>query len=351
MISALGLVLATTWSLSVERADTAFACPDEARLRRSIAERLGKDPFTDGARDADHRALLVQFRSEGQGHSATVALSTSGRRELKSASNDCSELAGAVVLAAAIVIDPLVLTRPVPVVDAGTTDDGWLAPPLSRPPDAQRPLPVVPTVMPDVLTPSPNPAPELPPLQRPPPAPSPVAVTPKRTQPADVNAFLIGAGGGVSFLRTAVATGQFEVSGSWNSRSATIGATFGLTTPSTMSAGPGSVHAMVLEGSVHGCVRWTLIGACVQLGAGSFQAWSTGFPNPRPQGTAIATAGAGGLLDIPAGDRFRIRVFALAHVQPSVTIGISDRDVFTTNGFAFSATASFHVRAFGDVLP
>ena len=40
-MSVLALVLAARWGLHVEREPAATACPDQAAVRRAIAERLG----------------------------------------------------------------------------------------------------------------------------------------------------------------------------------------------------------------------------------------------------------------------------------------------------------------------
>ncbi|MCU0699996.1 MAG: hypothetical protein MUC96_26105 [Myxococcaceae bacterium] len=391
------LVLSTTWTLSVDRDEKAPSCPDEARLRRAIAERLGKDPFLDappplsptpaddelanpyapGAsrRPAapEHQQLVVRFVRDGAGHLAVVSLRSregrdTGRRELTSSASDCAELAGAVVLAAAIVIDPLVLTRPAPApVDAGVPD-GWATmPPLSRPPDAQRPPPVRPgevPVSPPTWEPPPPPtlpAPAavsvdgLPPLAQPPPAqPTPPTVVrdvPPAPKQPPLNALFVGAGGGVSVLQVATVAGLGQVQASWMTRSTLVGLAVGLTSPGGVAAGMGAVRMMLFDVTLHGCLRWKVLGGCATAGVGSFQAWSEGLPNPRPLGATFASAGLGGLLDVRLTDSLRLRALASAMLQPQITVSVGGIGLYTTPNVGFTLSASLHFKAWGDVVP
>ncbi|MDX2009241.1 MAG: hypothetical protein SFW67_03575 [Myxococcaceae bacterium] len=390
------LVLSTTWTLSVDRDEKAPSCPDEARLRRAIAERLGKDPFLDappplsptpaddelanpyapGAsrRPAapEHQQLVVRFVRDGAGHLAVVSLRgregrDTGRRELTSSASDCAELAGAVVLAAAIVIDPLVLTRPAPVaapVDAGVPDS-WATMPLSRPPDAQRPPPVRPGEVPASPptwtppappTPTPPPAVDpygLPPLAQPP-ASFPTAVRdapPAPKEPPPANALFVGAGGGVSLLQVGTLAALGQVQASWTSRGAVVGLALGLTSPGGVAAGPGAVRMMLFDAMLHGCLRWKVLGGCATAGVGTFQAWSEGLPNPRPQGATFASAGLGGLLDVRLTDALRLRALVAAMLQPRITVSVGGLGLFTTPGFGVTASVSLHFKAWGDAVP
>ncbi len=372
----LGLVLASTWTLSVRRDEPATSCPDESRLRRSIAERLGKDPFLDAppvravtspddelsnpfapgpkaAPPSTHRTLVVLFSRTALGHVAQVSLvgldgKETGRRELSSTASDCAELAGAVVLAAAIVIDPMVMTRaePVRVEDAGVKDE-WAAPPLSRPPDAPRPPPVTSRPLP--------PPTALPPLATAPPTLTPITQSSqpitKKQEPSALHAIFVGLGGGVSLGQVPGVAALGQVHGSWGTRNTLLTARFSATTPGGVTVGAGSVRALLLDGGVEGCAKWLVFGVCLSGDVGSVQAWSVDLPNPRPQGALFFGVGAGVLLDIPAGDLVRVRLNATGLVQPRVVLTVGGVPVWQSSQFAFTAVLSLHFKVWGDVLP
>lgn len=373
----LGLVLASTWTLSVRRDEAATSCPDEHRLRRSIAERLGKDPFLDAppvqpATSPDdelgnpfaplpksppptHRTLVVVFSRTAPGHVAQVSLAgldgkETGRRELSSTASDCGELAGAVVLAAAIVIDPMVMTRaePVRVEDAGVKDE-WSSPPLSRPPDAPRPPPVMsrPLPPPTSLPPLATPPPSL--TLQPPITPRSTPVT-KKPEPA-LHALFVGFGGGVSLGQVPGVVALGQVHGSWGTRNTLLTARFGATTPGGVTVGSGGVRVLLLDGGVEGCAKWLVFGVCLSGDVGSVQAWSVGLPNPRSQSALFLGLGAGGLVDIPAGDLVRVRLHAVGLVQPRVIVSVGSVPVWQSSQFAFTALLSLHFKVWGDVLP
>jgi hypothetical protein len=350
----LGLVLASTWTLSVRREERATSCPDETRLRRSIAERLGKDPFLDAPPPADsqHRTLVVQFSREPQRHLANVSLvgvdgRETGRRELTSTASDCAELAGAVVLAAAIVIDPMVLSRPEPVRAEVPGEVGeWAALPLSRPPDAPRPPPVTPRPV-EVLPPLPT----APVTALQPPRPSSVAPVVKKPEPPPLNALFVGLGGGVSVGQVPGLAALGQVHGSWGTRNTLLTARFGVTTPGGLPVGSGSVQALLLGGGVDGCAKWSVFGVCLSGDLGSVQAWSLGLPNPRPQGALFLGLGAGVLLDLPAGDLVRVRLNATGLVQPRVVVTVGGVPVWQSSQFAFTAALTLHFKVWGDVVP
>lgn len=368
----ISLVLSSTWTLEVQRDERATTCPDQPRLRRAIAERLGKDPFVDVAptqaaepdddlanpfdptkkpapQKNEHRLLSVRFSAEAGRHLAVVSLldlagKETGRRELTSTSSDCTELSGAVVLASAIVIDPMVLTRPAPApVDAGVKED-WAGPPLSRPPDAPRPPPVK-------ATPQPGPV-ELPPLPRPPVSSvQPVTTVKKREEPPPLNAISAGLGGGVSIAQvpTVAALGELHVS--WGTRNSLLTARFGLTSAGALNVGRGGVRAMVVDGGVQGCAKWLVFGLCLAANVGSLQAWAVDLPNPRPQGVLFFGVGGGGVLDVPIGSLLRFRLSGNVLAQPRVTLAVGGVPVWASGQVAFTAAASLHFKLWGDVVP
>ncbi|MGA9521448.1 MAG: hypothetical protein WBV82_08290, partial [Myxococcaceae bacterium] len=102
----------TRTRLDYERTPAAASCPDELAMRRSVAERLGYDPFHEEGvrtlrarvdRPSEWTVEIRLFDPEG----ALI-----GERQLSSPGSDCAELASSTALAIAIALDPLVLARP-----------------------------------------------------------------------------------------------------------------------------------------------------------------------------------------------------------------------------------------------
>lgn len=99
------------------RSEEASACPSAPVLRARVAQRLTQNPFVDGPatqiidgvaeRDESGRWLVRLFNRDGDGR-------LTGSRELTSDSSDCVSLAGAVVLAVALAIDPEAALTPPP---------------------------------------------------------------------------------------------------------------------------------------------------------------------------------------------------------------------------------------------
>lgn len=108
--------------LSWVRAGSAESCPDARSVVAQVRERLGRDPFSDGASNA---AEILVERRDGQ-FSARIALrsehGTQGERTLTT-DQECDALVSAVALALAIQLDPNAALRPrgsveVPAPDA-----------------------------------------------------------------------------------------------------------------------------------------------------------------------------------------------------------------------------------------
>ena len=103
--------------LSYVRHPGAEGCPGEESLRRSVSSRLGHDGFAD---DADLlMEAAVDRAAQGLGIVARLALSDRqgrvlGKRDISSPAGGCLELAGAVVLAISVAIDPVGAMRVVP---------------------------------------------------------------------------------------------------------------------------------------------------------------------------------------------------------------------------------------------
>jgi len=341
-VSLLALVLAASWGLHVEREPAATACPDEAGVRRAIAERLGSDPFS----EPHTRQLVVRFSRDDAGHRALVLLLDgagleTGRRALSARGTDCLELAGAVALAGAIVIDPQVLTRPAP--PAPTPPPVEPAPPLPPP----EPVPAPPLPSPEPV-PAPVPVPSAPQRMVPP---APVAPTPSGEAPPPT--LWLGFGGGVSLLQVPSTAGMAEVLLSWESMRFQLGARFGLTTPGHVDRGTASLDSMLIDGGLSGCVRWSRFGACVLARLGTWQSWTSGVPGPQENPGAIATSiGLAPFLDVPIGADLRLRLHFNVLVQLSkLTLTLDGVEAWSTPGVCFSIAVSALFRAWGVPQP
>lgn len=85
------------------------SCPDEPRLRRSVSELLGYDPFREHA-DTHVSAEIKSANAEFVAHiELRSAGEVTGEREL--AASDCKELGSAAALAIALAIDPMLPSR------------------------------------------------------------------------------------------------------------------------------------------------------------------------------------------------------------------------------------------------
>jgi hypothetical protein len=92
----------------------AEGCPDEAALREQVAERLGYDPFREGAR----RKVSVTIAPKPGGLHARIRTvdpsAESGgafERDIDGEAGQCEELAKSVVLAVSLAIDPMSFAR------------------------------------------------------------------------------------------------------------------------------------------------------------------------------------------------------------------------------------------------
>jgi hypothetical protein len=141
------------------RGPGAGECPSEDVVRRSVAARLGYDPFFLSA----PTTIFVELSRDGERFAAVVKLIDNqgverGVRRLESHTRDCGDLVGTLALTISLVVDPLSLAvAPTPPEAAAVP--AAPAAPASPPPafaPAAAPAPVVPT----------------------PPAPRPPAVTP-----------------------------------------------------------------------------------------------------------------------------------------------------------------------------
>ncbi len=97
------------------RDEGAESCPDEADVRRAVTDRVGRDPFLDGAPNS----IDAIIRRTPTGYTARFFVrgpngESLGTRELTSAAPTCGPITEALALALAIVVDPTVALRPDP---------------------------------------------------------------------------------------------------------------------------------------------------------------------------------------------------------------------------------------------
>ncbi|MBI1947799.1 MAG: hypothetical protein HYS27_19070 [Deltaproteobacteria bacterium] len=121
-VGVLGLAEHDRVSFALIRGDGVERCTDEASLRERVAQRIGSEPFAaDEAGAARHLRVGLE-RVDAATIEARVALFAGdgaplGKRVLRGAA-DCTTLTDELVLAVAIAIDPLLLLRPTPPIEA-----------------------------------------------------------------------------------------------------------------------------------------------------------------------------------------------------------------------------------------
>ncbi len=280
--------------LDYERTPAAATCPDEQAMRRSVAERLGYDPFhPEGSRALRARVdrSATEWTVDIQLLDAQGALI--GERQLSSPGGDCTELASSAALAIAIALDPLVLARPAPAptpAAAAPTDDdsgsGWVGFPGSPPP----PRPVVTAREPSVTrTEAPvEPAPSAP-------------ATPgnRRLQFGMVALGALGAAPSATVGGTLSAGARFG--------GLYLGAEFRADLPGLAPVGRGAVQAGQLTGAAVVCGQAGWLGACGVLSAGVLQSEALNVPAATQATSPLVALGPRLFLDIPFGTTVRLR--------------------------------------------
>jgi hypothetical protein len=257
-----------TARLVYSRTADATSCPDESSLRRSVAARVGYDPFFPWAK----RTVVASLARRGNAFVAKVDLVDEdgvahGARELR-AEGPCTDLLDTVALAIAIAIDPQSLAAPVSAPVASAPD----GPPTSERPSA----------------PPPPPPPPAPPTPAPEPAPPPrrEQLGPKRSHdgmPA-LEAFL----GAV--VSSGVAPGTalgLTLGGALRWRRVSLGLDLRMDAPSgEAAAGGGSVASWLAVGTLAPCAHFGPVLACALVQAGSMQSYGEGVADNR-SGSAL----------------------------------------------------------------
>lgn len=319
------LVLASTLGADPEfRLDyyrEAAACPDQPALQRAVAERLGRDPFSATAT----RTISVRLAPVGATLIADIRVvepngAIAGQRQLVSSDADCAELAKATALAVAIVIDPLVITRPEPT-------------PLPLPPPPPPPTPPPAEVAPP------------PPLPPPPPPPyvEPIEPRPRPDPSREPGGLYVGAGAALAIedVPTVAPAGVVDVF--WDGGRPVLGVRLTVT-----GGGPGRLQALLIDAGPVLCLRFWRFGGCLLGRFGAMQI--------RAQGslTAVTTPsvafGLEPFFDLPLGQWVRLRLRAGLQLHTAITVveqgsTVLWRTPLLSGGFG----ATFAFRAFEKV--
>jgi hypothetical protein len=290
LLSAGRAAAAPTGRLVYSRAPGAESCPDEAMLRRSVAARVGYDPFFPWAK----RTVVANLARRSRDFVAIVSLVDEqgvahGDRELRT-SGDCAELLDAMALAIAIAIDPEILTRPAP---SSPLADG------SEPSGVAHGVVGEPVAPPAAVTPSVfvSPArPDVPTSSQPPPA----------TRPANFEATLgaLVSSGSAPDLAAGLSAGA-QVR--W--RHVSVGVEGQVEAPASRSVqGGGDVSAWPVLGAIVPCAYFGAFLACAVAQGGALRVSSGGVPDQRATWTALWQAGARAGVLIAVGESVSLRV-------------------------------------------
>ena len=285
---------APTGRLVYSRAPGAESCADEATLRRSVAARVGYDPFFPWAK----RTIVTNLARRSRDFVATVSLVDEhgvahGGRELRT-SGDCAELLDATALAIAIAIDPEILTHPAPPSPlAGGSGPGGVAPSAASEPVAPPP--------PAAVTPPVFASPAL--------ADVPISLRASpAARPADFEVTLgaVASNGSVPDLAVGLSAGA-QVR--W--RHVSVGVEGQVDAPTSRSAqgkGSGDVSAWPVLAAIVPCAYFGAFLACAIAQGGALRVSSGGVPDQRATWTASWQAGARAGVLVPVGESLSLRV-------------------------------------------
>ncbi len=316
--------------VSVARDPSAAVCPDQDaildRVRRHLAE---------GAGDAGGPlAVTAKIRAEAAEFVAHIVVSgqREGQRVLRATGPGCEELADALAVSLALILDgtmtqslePLAPTTPQPVDD----------PPV-----------------PELEAPAPLPAALPPPL--------PVVLLPPPEIPPSASSQLHGwlaTGGAITYGVPTDASGAVTLQlGFQYARWSLIAGAFGAPTQ-TLDQSPGHVDVRLLGGTVHGCGRvlGTSLGlrgdVCAAAGFGELHGWGRGYRDraedvSRPWSALGGAVMARGSIFGPLGWGLSGALLApLAKEQFSVTVQGVPRIPYASRSVAFFGGLALWVR-------
>ncbi len=250
--------------LRYQRLAGAESCPPQPAFQTEIAAWLGYDPFS----DASLRSVVIDLSGSTSGLAAHLLLEDStgkvlGERQILTASPDCRDLTQALVLAVALAVDPLPITRDV------------ISLPITRDVISQK----EPAPPPTVQAPAPPPAPA---------GPVAVAARPRGTN-GEVSLQL---GGALSLLAgPQPAAGLIAgLEARWNHWSISVagqGNTF-----TGQAWAPGSVQVSLVAAELAPCYRLGALGFCGVVAAGAELGHGEGIREASNQ--TLPYLGAGG---------------------------------------------------------
>lgn len=301
-------------------------CPDEAAFVRLVAERLGEVPFEPEA----PRRVAVRFSAGKTGPAVDLAVTPGpgavpGLRHLEASAPGCGELAKSAALSVALVIDPLVLTRPPPAA--------LPPPPKDEVPEVKAPAPRV------VVTPRPPPPPvEVPPVSVTPPPPPPRLVPP-RQPPFEVRhpeTFAFAVALNLSILEVPGTTTAWALEAMWETNRTALGVRFEATNSGEAPYLNGSVTGSQLSVGPQACMQTTgPLGLCVLARGGIQMNGSRGLAHPQYGSTPIVAVGARPYLQLDAG-HWRLRLQAGVQAQPLITIlTVGGQEAWRSSIFSF----------------
>jgi hypothetical protein len=249
--------------LVYEVGDRADECPDEAALRREVAQRLGADPFT---ADADAIVRVTIDRTDA-GYAATVIVISDGdavgSRDLHT-SRSCAVLGRAVALAVTLVL-PALQDEPFP---------------RSPKPDAELALPPMPVGRVEAV----------------------VTPAPPMTRTTEIGATVCGH---VGLLPGAGDAVSLEARLRWSRWS--FGAELGWNPPAAAPIAGGEIRASLLSGGFSPCWHGPRFGLCAVGAFGVLRSEGVDFSTTSTATTPYAAAGARVIWEVELTDHVAAR--------------------------------------------
>ncbi len=305
-------------------------CPDTVRLRDEIAARLGYVPFVSSPEEADVRIEVRIVRQAGGLLQATIIRTGTGRkavasgsRTLSSGASDCTELAGALVLATALAIDPMAVTSAAP-------------PPVEA---------IGPSIVPSRALADENVAePGVPPPLRPA-AQKEENVAARPGPPALTVAHRLQAGIGVAGgVVPGIAMGPLVRYEAGLTERVSLGVELRADVPvgGARAEGPrGSVDARLFRGSISPCWGSALLAACATVSAGAIHGRGFDIDVPHAVWSAWVAAGPGIRSGVSLGRSAFVRasVDGLVALTPTV-LRLDEATVWSPPSVAVSAATS-----------
>jgi hypothetical protein len=276
--------------LVYERGAGAQGCPNEADLRKSVAERLGYDPFPAAAGPGDPVVRVSVERRAGE-LTAELVLSgadgaVKGRRTLSSRASTCGELASSLAMSISIALDPASLTAPPAPEPAEVPPPAETAEERSAPP--------------------------------PPPPPSPLA-------------WQAAAGAGAALGEAPAVGPTFLLSLGMRLRAVSVDLEGRADLPAGTSVEGGSVSSSTAWMTLVPCLRWSVVGVCALGSAGVIRAQGAGVSGS----SFTAAAGVRGLVQVPVAAWLALRAGGdLTTPLESTRLLVGGREAWTSPALA-----------------